>query len=61
MAKPIELGLVLEGKDAKEFFRNEKSPVVSKELVGLLGGQREYMRKTGFNFCLLLFKILNLS
>lgn len=35
MAKPIELGLVLEGQDAKEFFRNEKNPVVSKELVGL--------------------------
>lgn len=35
MAKPIELGLVLEGEDAKEFFRNEKHPVVSKELVGM--------------------------
>lgn len=35
MAKPIELGLVLEGEDAKEFFRNEKNPVVSKELIRL--------------------------
>ena len=35
MAKPIELGLVLEGEDAKEFFRNERNPVVSKELIGL--------------------------
>jgi len=25
MAKPIELGLVLEGEDAKEFFMNEKT------------------------------------
>jgi len=35
MAKPIELGLVLEGEDAKEFFRNEKNPVVSKKMVGM--------------------------
>jgi hypothetical protein len=35
MAKPIELGLVLEGEDAKEFFRNEKNPVVSEKLVGM--------------------------
>ncbi|WP_170943437.1 hypothetical protein [Methanosarcina spelaei] len=33
MAKPIELGLVLEGEDAKEFFRNERNPIVSKKLV----------------------------
>ena len=35
MSKPIELGLVLEGEDAKEFFRNEKNPVVSREQVEL--------------------------
>ena len=33
MAKPIELGFVLEGEDAKEFFRNERNPIVSKKLV----------------------------
>ena len=33
MAKPIELGLVLEGEDAKEFFKNERNPTVSKKLV----------------------------
>ncbi len=33
MAKPIELGLVLEGKDAEEFWKNEKNPKVTKEQV----------------------------
>jgi len=33
MAKPIGLGLILEGEDAKELFRNEKNPVVSKKLA----------------------------
>lgn len=33
MAKPIELGLVLEGEDAKEFFRNERNPIVTEKLV----------------------------
>jgi hypothetical protein len=33
MEKPIELGLVLEGGDTKELFRNEKNPVVSKKTV----------------------------
>jgi len=33
MAKPIELGLVLEGEDAKEFWKNEKNPKVTKEQI----------------------------
>jgi hypothetical protein len=33
MAKPIELGLILEGEDAEEFMRNEKNPKVSKEQI----------------------------
>ena len=32
MAKPIELGLVLEGKDAKVFLENEKRPATKKQI-----------------------------
>lgn len=35
MPKLIELGLVFEVEDAKEFFKNEKNPVISKKLVGM--------------------------
>jgi hypothetical protein len=33
MARPIELGLILEGEDAKEFWKNEKNPKVTKEQI----------------------------
>lgn len=33
MAKPIELGLVLEGKDAKEFWEDRKNPKVTREQI----------------------------
>ena len=48
MAKPIELGLVLEGEDAKEFFRNEKNPVVSKKLVGMFKRAKKINEKNRF-------------
>nr|WP_321497416.1 hypothetical protein [uncultured Methanolobus sp.] len=32
MAKPIELGLVLEGEDAKEFWENEKKPATKEQI-----------------------------
>lgn len=32
MAKPIELGLVLEGEDAKEFWENEKKPATRQQI-----------------------------
>lgn len=32
MAKPIELGLVLEGEDAKEFWENEKKPATKQQI-----------------------------
>ena len=32
MAKPIELGLVLEGEDAKEFWENERQPATKKQI-----------------------------
>lgn len=41
MAKPIELGLVLEGEDAKEFWENEKNPVVTEEMIKLFKRARE--------------------
>ena len=33
MARPIELGLVLEGKDAEAFWADEKNPKVTKEQI----------------------------
>lgn len=33
MAKPIELGLILEAEDAEEFMRNEKNQKVPKEQI----------------------------
>jgi hypothetical protein len=48
MAQPIELGLVLEGEDAKEFFRNEKNPVVSKKLVGMFKRAKDIHEKNRF-------------
>ncbi|MEL7665530.1 MULTISPECIES: hypothetical protein [Methanosarcina] len=32
MAKPIELGLVLEGEDAREFWENEKKPATRQQI-----------------------------
>lgn len=48
MAKPIELGLVLEGEDAKEFWENEKNPVVTEEMVKLFKRAREIYEKNKF-------------
>jgi hypothetical protein len=48
MAKPIELGLVLEGEDAKQFFRNERNPEVSREMVGMFRQARAIYRKNRF-------------
>lgn len=36
MAKPIELGIVLEGEDAKRFFKYDENPEVSDELIAML-------------------------
>ena len=32
VAKPIELGLVLEGEDAREFWENEKKPATKEQI-----------------------------
>lgn len=32
IAKPIELGLVLEGEDAREFWENEKKPATKQQV-----------------------------
>lgn len=31
MANPIELGLILEGEDAREFWENEKKPATKQQ------------------------------
>jgi hypothetical protein len=41
MAKPIELGLVLTGKDAEDFWENERNPKVTKEQIKMF---KEAMR-----------------
>ncbi len=33
MAKPVELGLILEGEDAKRFWEDRKNPKVTKEQI----------------------------
>lgn len=48
MAKPIELGLVLEGEDAREFINNKKNPVVTKEMIQTVKKSREVYEKHRF-------------
>ena len=47
MARPIELGLILDGKDAEEFWENEKNPKVTKEQIEMF---KEAMRIRKNNF-----------
>jgi hypothetical protein len=47
MARPIELGLILEGKDAEEFWENEKNPKVTKEQIEMF---KEAMHIRKYNF-----------
>jgi hypothetical protein len=42
VVKPIEFGLVLEGEDAKEFFRNEKMQRSSSGMRRILWFQRSW-------------------
>ncbi|MGB9928996.1 MAG: hypothetical protein ACPK85_11425 [Methanosarcina sp.] len=35
MAKPVELGLVLEGEDAKRFLEYDENPDVPAEIVAM--------------------------
>lgn len=35
MAKPVELGLVLEGEDAERFLEYDKNPDISDEIVAM--------------------------
>jgi hypothetical protein len=50
MAKPIELGLLLEGEDAERFFEYDENPEVSNELIAMFIEGKEIMSKTGENF-----------
>jgi hypothetical protein len=45
---PIELGLVLEGEDAKEFLKNMENPVVTKEMIQTVKKSREIYEKYRF-------------
>ncbi|VVB97186.1 Uncharacterised protein [uncultured archaeon] len=47
MAKPVELGLVLEGEDAKRFWEDRKNPKVTKEQIEMLKEARQ-IYKTNF-------------
>ena len=43
MAKPIELGIVLEGEDAEKYFEYDENPEVSNELVAMfIEGKKIY-------------------
>ena len=43
MAKPVELGLVLEGEDAERFFGYDENPEVSDELIAMfIEGKEKY-------------------
>jgi hypothetical protein len=35
MARPIELGLILDGKDAEVFWENEKNPKVTSDQIDM--------------------------
>jgi len=48
MATPIELGLVLEGEDAKEFLKNEKNPVVTDEMINTMKKSIEIFERQRF-------------
>jgi hypothetical protein len=48
MAKPIELGLVLEGEDARDFINNQKNPRVTKEMIQTVKKSREVYEKHRF-------------
>lgn len=48
VAMPIELGLVLEGEDAKEFLKNMENPVVTKEMIQTIKKSREIYERNRF-------------
>jgi hypothetical protein len=48
MARPIELGLILEGKDAEDFWENEKNPKVTKEQVEMFKEARRIYKAHPF-------------
>ncbi|MCZ7391740.1 MAG: hypothetical protein ABOK23_05645 [Candidatus Methanoperedens sp.] len=47
MAKPVELGLVLEGDDAKRFWEDRKNPKVTKEQIEMFK-EAKRIHKTNF-------------
>ncbi len=47
MAKPIELGLILEGDDAKQFWEDRKNPKATKDQIKMFKEARR-IYKTNF-------------
>jgi hypothetical protein len=47
MARPIELGLVLKGKDAEDFWENERNPKVTKKQIKMFK-EAMHIYKTNF-------------
>ena len=45
MAKPVELGLVLEGEDAKRFIEYDDNPKASPLLLAMIAEGRELNEK----------------
>jgi hypothetical protein len=45
MAKPVELGLVLEGEDAKRFIEYDKNPKASPVVLAMIAEGREFYEK----------------
>jgi hypothetical protein len=48
MAAPIELEIVLEGEDAKEFLKYEKNPVATEEMINTMKKSIEIYEKQRF-------------
>lgn len=48
MAKPIELGLVLEGEDAEAFIESMEHPVVTEKMIQTLKKSIETYEKHRF-------------
>ena len=45
MAKPVELGLILEGEDAKRFWEDRKNPKVTKEQIEMFKEAKRIHKK----------------
>ena len=51
MAHPIELGLVLEGEDAKEFLEDLRNPKATKEQIEMFKEAIRALQRASFLIC----------